>query len=150
MDPERAPTGHLDIGDDAYGDSILEAARHVLDTCVRETNRGGWAQRFSTTNRLGITFSSYASRLPTITCGSVAPSPPLDQPFKDKVKRALYALPTNEKLSTTFNRTRAPGTVRTSAVTYILPRREPAGGWSRSTDTGDAVVEPVWRPLWNC
>lgn len=47
MDPERAPTGHLDIGDDAYGDSILEAARHVLDTCVRETNRGGWAQRFS-------------------------------------------------------------------------------------------------------
>ncbi|CAL8576828.1 hypothetical protein XPA_002693 [Xanthoria parietina] len=126
MEAERAPSGQRDIGDDAYGNSILEAARHVLDTCVRGTNRGGWVKKFSTTHRLGITFSSYASRLPTINCDTVAPSPPLDQPFKDKVTRALYALPTNEKVSTTFNRTRAPGPAGTSAVMYLLPRREPA------------------------
>lgn len=98
-----------------------------------------------TTNRLGITFSSYANRVPTIRCDNVAPSPPLDQAFKDKVTRALYALPTNEKVSTTFNHTRAPGPA--SAVTYLLPRREPVGEWSKSTDASDAVVEPVWESV---
>lgn len=47
MDAERAPSGQRDIGDDAYGNSILEAARYVLDTCVRQTNRAGWVKKFS-------------------------------------------------------------------------------------------------------
>ncbi|KAL8753014.1 MAG: hypothetical protein Q9199_005344 [Rusavskia elegans] len=122
MDAERTPSGQRDMGDDSYGDSIVEAARHVLETCVRQTNRGGWVKRFT-------------------------PSPPLDQAFKDKVTRALYALPTNEKVSTTFNHTRAPGPAGSSAVTYLLPRREPVGEWSKSTDASDAVVEPVWESV---
>ncbi len=120
------------------------------ESLLRRLQSADQAATPGTTHRLGITFSSYASRLPTINCDTVAPSPPLDQPFKDKVTRALYALPTNEKVSTTFNRTRAPGPAGTSAVMYLLPRREPAGGWSKSTDRGDAVVEPVWGPLWDC
>ncbi|KAL8649861.1 MAG: hypothetical protein Q9226_005405 [Calogaya cf. arnoldii] len=126
MDAERFPSGQRDLGDDAYADSVLEAARHVLDTCVRETKRGGWVKRFSTTHRLGIIFSSYANRLRNIQCGMIPPSPPFNQAFKDKVASALHSLPTNEKVSTTFNRTREPGPAGSRVVTYLLPRREPA------------------------
>ncbi|KAL8851113.1 MAG: hypothetical protein Q9221_003916 [Calogaya cf. arnoldii] len=142
MDAVRIPSGQPDLGDDAYADSVIEAARHVLDTCVKHTNRGGWVKRFSTTHRLGIIFSSYANRLPNIQCDMIPPSPPLDQAFKDKVISALHSLPTNEKVSTTFNRTREPGPPGTRAVIYLLPRREPAGEWSMSTDTGNAVMNP--------
>lgn len=79
------------------------------------------------TDRLGITFSSYANKVPSVRCDSGPPSPPLDQAFKDKVSRALYALPTNERVTTTFNHTRAPGPAGTSVVTYLLPRKEPMG-----------------------
>lgn len=47
MDAERTPSGQRDMGDDAYGNSIVEAARYVLETCVRQMNRGGWVKRFS-------------------------------------------------------------------------------------------------------
>ncbi len=36
-----------DRGDDAYGDSVVEAARHVLEKCVRPASRGGFARLFS-------------------------------------------------------------------------------------------------------
>lgn len=118
------------------------------DSLLRRPWRTNWAVAvLGTTSRLGITFSSYANRVPTIRCDNVAPSPPLDQAFKDKVTRALYALPTNEKVSTTFNHTRAPGPAGSSAVTYLLPRREPVGEWSKSTDASDAVVEPLWESV---
>lgn len=163
MEAKRFPSGQRDTGDDAYGDSIIEAARYVLDTCVKQTNRGGRTNRFSelptsvlitvaqcpnhpyllppgafrprtdktaivlgTTDRLSITFSSYANKSPAIMCDPVLPLPPLDQTFKEKVHRALYALPTSDKI-VTFNRTRLPGPAGTSAVLYLLPRREPAG-----------------------
>ncbi|KAL8665144.1 MAG: hypothetical protein Q9168_007772 [Polycauliona sp. 1 TL-2023] len=139
MEAVRTPGGQRDMGDDAYGDSIIEAASYVLDDCVRRTARGGWAKGFSelptipsidhmkrTNSRLEITFSSYASRMPNIRCETTVPSPPLDQAFQDKVSRALLALPTNEKV-TTFNHTRLPGPAGSSVVTYLLPRREPVG-----------------------
>lgn len=47
MDAARTPSGQRDMGDDTYGNSILEAARYVLDSCVRQTSRGGWVKRFS-------------------------------------------------------------------------------------------------------
>lgn len=36
-----------DRGDDAYGDSVVEAARHVLESCVKPVSRGGFARLFS-------------------------------------------------------------------------------------------------------
>ena len=86
----------------------------------------GTSTVLGTTDRLSIKFSSYANKLPAIKCDPVLPIPPLNQAFKDKVHRALYALPTSDKI-VTFNQTRLPGPAGTSAVLYLLPRREPAG-----------------------
>ncbi|KAL9023010.1 MAG: hypothetical protein Q9180_008440, partial [Flavoplaca navasiana] len=187
LDPKRFPSGQRDTGDDAYGDSIIEAARYVLDTCVKQTNRGGRINRFSelptpvpmtvvqypnhpyflppgafrprtdgtatmlgTTDRLSITFSSYANKLPAIKCDPVLPLPPLNQAFKDKVHRALYALPTSDKV-VTFNQTRLPGPAGTSAVLYLLPRREPAAEPSpalRIDMLGDKVVSSSMWEIW--
>ena len=47
MDAARTPSGQTDTGDDVYGDSIIEAAREVLDSCVKITGRGGKARHFS-------------------------------------------------------------------------------------------------------
>ena len=54
MDPKRFPSGQRDTGDDAHADSIIEAARYVLDTCVKQTNRGGWTERFSELPHISI------------------------------------------------------------------------------------------------
>lgn len=45
MEGVRDPRGVP--GDDAHGDSIVEAARHVLEECVRPASRGGSARLFS-------------------------------------------------------------------------------------------------------
>lgn len=47
MNAARSPSGQTDSGDDAYGDSIIEAARTVLDICVKRTSRGGRVKGFS-------------------------------------------------------------------------------------------------------
>ena len=47
MDPQRTPSGEIDSGDDAYGDSIIEAARYILDDCVKLTHKGGKVRGFS-------------------------------------------------------------------------------------------------------
>ena len=47
MDPQRTPKGETDLGDDAYGDSVIEAARLVLDNCVKHTLEPGLVRRFS-------------------------------------------------------------------------------------------------------
>lgn len=47
MDPIQFPRGQDDTGDDAYSDSIIEAARRILEGCVRPTDRGGIAESFS-------------------------------------------------------------------------------------------------------
>ncbi|KAL8895519.1 MAG: hypothetical protein Q9192_003590 [Flavoplaca navasiana] len=72
-------------------------------------------------------------------CGPISPLPPLDQAFKDKVHRALHALPTAEKVIT-FNQTRLPGPAGTKEVMYLLPRREPAGG---NNDSGQLDMLPT-------
>lgn len=80
-------------------------------------------------NRLRLEFSDDGARLSRTQCGAPLPLPPgsTTDDIKKKVVRAIAALPTNKKVTTTFNHTRAPGPARSSQVTYLLPRAEPAG-----------------------
>lgn len=47
MSAQRTPKGEVDRGDGAYGDSIVTAARFLLDRCVLEQSKGGLAKGFS-------------------------------------------------------------------------------------------------------
>lgn len=47
MAPERTPLGMVDRGDDAYGNSIIEAARYIQDGCTQLLNKGGTTTGFS-------------------------------------------------------------------------------------------------------
>lgn len=46
MDPQRTPKGETDDGDHAYGDSVIEAARLVLDNCVKHDQYAGLVRDF--------------------------------------------------------------------------------------------------------
>ncbi|KAL8711196.1 MAG: hypothetical protein Q9220_004341 [cf. Caloplaca sp. 1 TL-2023] len=149
MDAKRTPRGQIDQGDRAYGSSVIEAARYVLDGCVKPRGRSGYATQFSDNKRLKIQFSSFASRLPYIHCDP-SPFAPITDDVKQKVIRALLRLPTSEKV-TTFNYTRAQGPAGTKVVTYLLPRTEPADEEPpvlRVDMYGDVVTAAPWWDIW--
>ncbi|KAI4111840.1 MAG: hypothetical protein LQ339_000299 [Xanthoria mediterranea] len=117
-----------DRGDDAYGDSVVEAARHVLESCVRPASRGGFARLFSEANRLRLEFTYDGASLLHMRCGGPLPLPharTVDD-IKKKVEIAISALPTDVKPTTTYNKTRAHSRAGRE-VDYLLPRREPKG-----------------------
>lgn len=76
--------------------------------------------------RLNLEFTSYESMLPSIRCTPSVPSEPMTAAIKKRIEHALLLLPTNERV-VNFNHTRAPGPAGSKFITYLLPRREPAG-----------------------
>lgn len=74
-------------------------------------------------------------------CGAPLPLPPASTvgDIKKKFVRAISALPTSERVTTSYNHTRAPGPAGVRQVTYLLPRQEPAGELSSIAVTGQGL-----------
>ncbi|KAL8850223.1 MAG: hypothetical protein Q9221_004822 [Calogaya cf. arnoldii] len=69
--------------------------------------------------------------------------------IKKKAVRAISALPTSAEGGTTYNLTRAPGSVGIRQVTYLLPRKEPAGDPNPVLWVGMGGNQPTKCAAWD-